>query len=66
MKVPSKYLQMTNRIIVSLPIPLLTYYLVASYVYRGWYLKDNKADQNIDRTLSWLIVELLYRSCAKD
>ena len=34
-KVPSKYLQMINRIILGLPTPLPLYYLVASYVYRG-------------------------------
>ena len=34
-KVPCMYLQMISRIIVGLPTPLLMYYLVASYVYRG-------------------------------
>ena len=35
MKVPSMYLWMINRTIVGLPIPLLMYYLVASYVCQG-------------------------------
>ena len=34
-KVPSTYLQMINRVIVGLLTPLLMYYWVASYVYRG-------------------------------
>ena len=42
--------------IVGLPTPLLLYYLVASYVYQGYYLKGSNTDRRIDRTLSWLIV----------
>ena len=34
-KVPCIYLWIISRIIVGLPIPLLMYYLVASYICRG-------------------------------
>ena len=35
LNVPYTYRQIISRIIVGLPIPLLMYYLVASYVCRG-------------------------------